>query len=80
MYLSSLFQDGTLIIPYEKPTWRTRYALLMRSFTTDGGSLIKLSETIPTAHASRQRQNALAEGYRMGIKWANTVTDTSRER
>ncbi|TPP62560.1 hypothetical protein FGIG_05201 [Fasciola gigantica] len=75
-----LEKDGILIIPYEKPAWRARYALLMRSFTNDGGALIKLSETMATAHATRQRQNALAEGYRMGIKWTSTVADACRER
>ncbi|VDP88213.1 unnamed protein product [Echinostoma caproni] len=75
-----LEQDGTLIIPYEKPVWRVRYAPLMRSFTATGGNLIKLSETVPTAHNTRQRQNALGEGYRMGQKWTTIPSDTWRER
>lgn len=53
--------NGTLVIPKERPSWRCRYPDLMKSFSNQNGTFIKLMETLPSVNRSIQMDACLHE-------------------
>ncbi|CAH8438803.1 unnamed protein product [Dicrocoelium dendriticum] len=53
--------NGTLVIPKERPSWRYRYPDLMKSFSNQNGTFIKLMETLPSVNRDMQMHARLHE-------------------
>ncbi|CAL8089404.1 unnamed protein product [Calicophoron daubneyi] len=74
-----LEMDGTLIIPYEKPAWRDRFAAVMSSFAENNGQFIKLAEIIPAVNDARRMSEWLERSSLpyYTTRWEDQIAETS---